>query len=145
MSGQSIDVVVIGAGAAGLTAARELTSKGLRVTVLEAGSKVGGRVLSDKTFSSSSALELGPEFIHGEKNNRLLELVESGIAGKPDASLVELEWPNYYYFGKEGCLMHADEADKQDDVALMHDSFERLGEMRTTSVVRVVSEIESRR
>ena len=91
LTAPSVDVVVVGAGAAGLTAARELKSKGLNVVVLEASSKVGGRVLSDRTFSSSSALELGPEFIHGEKNNRLLELVQNGIEGKPDASLVELE------------------------------------------------------
>ena len=106
-----VDVAIVGAGAAGLTAARELSKRGASVVVLEASDKVGGRVLSDKDFSSSP-LELGPEFLHGEKNNRLLDLVHAGIHGKPDASLEELEWPNYYYFGKEGTLMHAEDADK---------------------------------
>ena len=123
-----VDVVVIGAGAAGLSAAKVLTARGYSVQVLEAGPKVGGRVLSDTTLAGWP-LELGPEFLHGEKNNRLLDLVAAGIKHKPDASLVELEWPNYYYFGKEGTLLPAEEADEQEDVAHMHETFERLGEM----------------
>ena len=147
-----VDVAVVGAGAAGLTAARSLSAHGLRVVVLEAGSKVrhcaranirrelpppvtaclppkvGGRVLADKSLAPWP-LELGPEFLHGEHHNALLRLVADGIEGKPEASLVELEWPNYYFFGKEGVLMLAEKADEQPDVALMHESFEKLGEI----------------
>mmetsp|Transcript_21715 Transcript_21715/g.68131 ORF Transcript_21715/g.68131 Transcript_21715/m.68131 type:complete len:209 (-) Transcript_21715:2-628(-) len=128
MVAETVDVAVVGAGAAGLTAARSLSAHGLRVVVLEAGSKVGGRVLADKSLAPWP-LELGPEFLHGEHHNALLRLVADGIEGKPEASLVELEWPNYYFFGKEGVLMLAEEADEQPDVALMHESFEKLGEM----------------
>ena len=42
------DVIVIGAGAAGLSAARSLQAKGFRVLVLEASSTIGGRVLADQ-------------------------------------------------------------------------------------------------
>ena len=128
MADDAVDVVIIGGGASGLTAARTLCARGMKVVVLEAAGKVGGRVLHDSSLSKWP-LELGPEFIHGEKNNLLLELVRNGLKGKPNASLVELEWPNYYYFGKEGSLVHADEADSETDVKLMHDSFEKLGEM----------------
>ena len=121
------DVVIVGAGAAGLSAARKLTAAGARVLILEASSKVGGRVLHDRTLTDMP-LELGPEFVHGEHANLLLDLVQSGIRGKPDAELVELDWPNYYYFGKEGLLVDAEEAEAMPEVAQMTEAFEDLGE-----------------
>ena len=47
MSVEKVDVVVVGAGLAGLACARALTSRGLDVRVLEAGDAVGGRVRTD--------------------------------------------------------------------------------------------------
>ena len=44
----SCDVVVVGAGLAGLAAARELSVHGLNVLVLESGDEVGGRVRTDR-------------------------------------------------------------------------------------------------
>jgi len=133
MSQLQVDVVIVGGGASGLTAARDLHARGLRVVVLEATEKVGGRVLHDATLAGWP-LELGPEFIHGEANNRLLDLISDGIVGRPNADLVELDWPNYYYFGKEGALLPAAEADELNDVSLMHESFEKLGELERASV-----------
>jgi phytoene dehydrogenase-like protein len=46
-STESVDVVVVGAGLAGLACARGLTARGLDVRVLEAGDAVGGRVRTD--------------------------------------------------------------------------------------------------
>ena len=79
-------------------------------------------------------VELGPEFIHGESDNRLLDIVQRGLDGRPDASVVELEWPNYYYFGKEGELTLASEVDETPELAAMHDAFEELGELDAASV-----------
>ena len=59
----SADVLVIGAGAAGLAAAHELTSAGLKVTLLEARDRLGGRVFTD--HSAGFPVELGAEFVHG--------------------------------------------------------------------------------
>ncbi len=59
------DAIVIGAGAAGLSAAGALGADGLRVVVLEARERVGGRILSRPTDRRAIAIELGPEFVHG--------------------------------------------------------------------------------
>lgn len=56
------DVVVIGAGLAGITASRELTQRGLSVTVLEARHRIGGRAWADHRLGR--LVELGGNFVH---------------------------------------------------------------------------------
>jgi monoamine oxidase len=58
------DVLVIGAGAAGLTAGRLLADAGRHVAILEARDRVGGRIWTHKT-EAGMPIELGAEFIHG--------------------------------------------------------------------------------
>jgi monoamine oxidase len=67
------DVIVLGAGIAGLTAARQLAAAGLRVRVVEARNRVGGRILS-RTIGNE-VVELGAEFVHG-KPPSLWNLIE---------------------------------------------------------------------
>lgn len=61
----SVDVAVIGAGVAGLSAARDLTTIGLSVQVIEARDRIGGRILTVRDPAVSIPLELGAEFVHG--------------------------------------------------------------------------------
>lgn len=61
----SADVIVVGAGAAGLAAAIELGRSGLSVIVLEARDRVGGRIFTEQDPLSGVAIEHGAEFIHG--------------------------------------------------------------------------------
>ncbi|HVW20586.1 MAG TPA: NAD(P)/FAD-dependent oxidoreductase [Opitutaceae bacterium] len=59
------DVVVIGAGAAGLAAAGRLAAQGLDVAVLEARSRLGGRIATVRDPDWPVPVELGAEFVHG--------------------------------------------------------------------------------
>ena len=59
------DVIVIGAGVAGLAAARRVHDAGRNVLVCEARDRIGGRVWSDAS-DPTCAIELGAEYIHGD-------------------------------------------------------------------------------
>lgn len=58
-----LNVVVIGAGFAGLACADTLADSGANVTVLEASGRPGGRVLTDRKFFEGAPVELGGEWI----------------------------------------------------------------------------------
>lgn len=60
------DVLVIGAGAAGLAAARSLRDAGLRVLLIEARDRIGGRVHTDRRLAPFP-VERGAEFLHGRQ------------------------------------------------------------------------------
>src|SRR5687767_2712786 len=59
------DVIVVGAGIAGLGAARALHEAGRRVLVLEARDRVGGRIRTHREPGFEQPVELGAEFIDG--------------------------------------------------------------------------------
>jgi monoamine oxidase len=58
------DVIVIGAGMAGVTAARELVRAGISVRVVEGKDRIGGRIYSVRDFCGAP-VEGGAEFVHG--------------------------------------------------------------------------------
>ena len=79
------EIVVVGAGAAGLAAADALVRAGRSVLVLEARDRVGGRCFTRRMAGLDVPVEMGAEFIHGEARatHRLLQAagvksVESG-------------------------------------------------------------------
>jgi monoamine oxidase len=59
------DVVVVGAGVAGLAAACRLSRSGKRVVVVEGRDRIGGRILNESISGWPVPAELGAEFIHG--------------------------------------------------------------------------------
>ena len=74
------DAIVIGAGAAGLAAARSLARRSVRVVLLEARDRVGGRVWSRPVARTATPAELGAEFIHGRGELTMRLLHDAGMA-----------------------------------------------------------------
>ena len=70
-----MDALIIGGGIAGLISARHLTEAGLRVTLLEARERLGGRICTHST--AGFPVELGAEFVHG-RPDEILSLVAEG-------------------------------------------------------------------
>ena len=65
----SIDVLIIGAGLAGLACAKRLQSAGKTVVVLEARPRLGGRILTSRQLGYP--IDLGASWLHGISNNAL--------------------------------------------------------------------------
>ncbi|MGC1729476.1 MAG: FAD-dependent oxidoreductase, partial [Steroidobacteraceae bacterium] len=76
----SFDVVVIGAGAAGLIASGELARAGASVLLLEARDRIGGRIWTRREPGLAVPLELGAEFIHGHAAITRALLAAAGAA-----------------------------------------------------------------
>src|SRR5438309_5624051 len=66
MPGDQRDVAIIGAGVAGLAAARRLAAAGLRVRILEARGRIGGRIHTLHDPGWPIPIEIGAEFVHGD-------------------------------------------------------------------------------
>ena len=74
-----MDVIIIGAGAAGLMAAKKLSTAGVAVCVLEARDRIGGRIHTTNDFALAVPAEGGAEFIHGNLEVTLDLLKEAAI------------------------------------------------------------------
>ena len=70
-------MIIIGAGAAGLAAAKILLENGRRVLIVEARDRIGGRILT--RHDASIPIEFGPEFIHGRPDVTLNLVHEAGL------------------------------------------------------------------
>ena len=72
------DVIVIGAGMAGITAARALVGAGFSVVVLEARDRIGGRIWTLRDVCDGP-VEGGAEFVHGRQAATLPEVRKAGL------------------------------------------------------------------
>ncbi|MBS1813719.1 MAG: FAD-dependent oxidoreductase [Acidobacteria bacterium] len=113
------DVLVIGAGMAGLSAALRLAEANLSVPVLEARNRVGGRIFSERVGGCD--VEMGAEFIHGTPQETLTLLERYGLKH------YELDGEQLVYDGK-GNLRQQEE-----DSAADESPFTLLDQMATWS------------
>ena len=94
------DVVVVGAGMAGLMCARMLAEQGVRVLIVEARDRVGGRVCTERS-AEGAPVEMGAEFVHGRPEELLALIAEAGC------EMVEVEGTQMCLDG--GALAECDE------------------------------------
>ncbi len=93
------DVLVLGAGVAGLAAAATLAAEGLDVTILDARRRVGGRVWT--LHDAEEPIELGAEFVHGDAPRT------TAIARDGAIDLIDAPWTERWSLG--GALVDAPE------------------------------------
>ncbi|MEU0502118.1 flavin monoamine oxidase family protein [Nocardia sp. NPDC005998] len=79
---RSVDVVVIGAGIAGLVAARDLVQSGAEVLVLEARDRVGGRLLNDE-LPGGAPIEVGGQWVGPGQHHVHALIEELGLSTFP--------------------------------------------------------------
>jgi monoamine oxidase len=73
---KTIDVVIIGAGLAGLSAARDILKAGLSCTILEARDRVGGKTWSQELPDSKGVVDLGAAWINDVNQTRVFALAK---------------------------------------------------------------------
>ncbi|HZF31263.1 MAG TPA: NAD(P)/FAD-dependent oxidoreductase [Gammaproteobacteria bacterium] len=83
------DVVIVGAGAAGLAAAARLAREGVSARVLEARDRIGGRIFTRRVPGVDVPLELGAELVHGRP---AATLAWAAKARSPLVDLGEQRW-----------------------------------------------------
>ncbi|WP_347159481.1 flavin monoamine oxidase family protein [Pontibacter chitinilyticus] len=108
--------IVIGAGAAGLLAARQLVKAGKSVQVLEARNRIGGRTYTFRPAGFTNPVEAGAEFIHGDLPLTQQVLQEAGV------SFYSMQGRTYQV--KAGALQETEEFIEHFDVLLA--TLERL-------------------
>jgi monoamine oxidase len=102
-------VLIIGAGIAGLAAARWLTARGHEVQVVEARTRIGGRLWTSSAWPDVP-LDLGASWIHGLQDNPLTALAE-----EIDAQLISTSYARTLTLGSDGQAIDAEQQQSLDD------------------------------
>lgn len=94
-------VLIIGAGAAGMSAAYLLKQRGVDFTILEASSSYGGRVKTDKSFTDFP-IPLGGEWLHGPHS--ILDQVVNNSTTQLNTNTIGYTSSDTYWFYNNGSI-----------------------------------------
>ena len=96
MTETNSEIIVIGAGISGLSAARKLREQGYDVIVIEARSRIGGRVWTSREWADAP-LDLGASWIHGVKGNPITSIVKDN-----NIKTVVTDYENHWIYNANG-------------------------------------------
>lgn len=113
LNAEEFDVAVIGGGISGLAAAKDLQEAGLKVVVLEARDRIGGRIFTDRKWGVP--LDLGAQWLYGKKHDPIYK-----IASHQGYRLFPINFDNLAVFGKKGQYTES----QIDDLAALGDDFD---------------------
>jgi monoamine oxidase len=119
-------VVVIGAGAAGLMAARELARAGKRVTILEARDRCGGRIHPLPSADFGYPAEGGAEFVHGEAP------VTHGLLREAGLSLLPIQGTQWTV--EDGKFSREESQDPHDSIERMVEGYDAADPERASTL-----------
>lgn len=114
------EVLIIGAGVAGLVAARVLAHSGMRVGVLEARDRVGGRICTRHVpieRGGTMPVELGAEFVHGRAPELWALLDQAGL------DTYELGGPRLHF---DGTSLQSHDPAAAGGISILEDMVQRL-------------------
>ncbi len=102
----NMDVLVIGAGIAGLATARELRSAGYKVMILEGRDRIGGRLWTDRSWPDTP-VDLGASWIHGTRDNPIADLAKQW-----EIANVPFDYDSKDLYGTTGARLSDGESDR---------------------------------
>jgi monoamine oxidase len=104
------DVIIVGAGMAGLTSAKVLRGAGLNIVVIEATNRIGGRGITTEALGKgffSAPIDLGGAWIHGVRTNPLTPII---VGSGFKTTRTDVDTPKHLFF--KGRFATKDEQEK---------------------------------
>lgn len=130
----NLPIIIIGAGIAGIACANKLQENGEKVIILEARSRIGGRI--DSLKSDSDIYDLGASWIHGVEGNPIWE-----IAQKNNIETTIFNYDISQYFHENG-LLFSDEEVQEFEFYIEKVEY-LLSRTQTVSALNAIEEILS--
>ena len=134
LKNSNLPIIIIGAGIAGISCANKLQENGEKIIILEARSRIGGRI--DSWKSDTDIFDLGASWIHGIEGNPIWE-----IAQKNHIKTTIFNYDKSQYFHENGVLFSEQEVEEFEFYVKKIETL--LYHTKTASALNAIEEILS--